>query len=217
MHNSRRLLLIQHNRLCPSVRTYDNRGDLLYQRHPPDLSPHLLPAPRSAITLVLPQTAIPERTDTGSYEGIDHVHLLESILRCHRPQDWTLYTIIAPLMFSRRWMSTIYKRVSSRRWRPSSKSNHMASFFYNELRRALSEQTFGIARYEVATPVSAYEATASVTVLEGSCVSVTLTGRGYHLSNGQTFETIEDLLMSISPKYAQQRSDALFAKLRGLQ
>ncbi|KAI6030954.1 hypothetical protein F5J12DRAFT_713244 [Pisolithus orientalis] len=97
----------------------------------------------------------------------------------------------------------------------------MASFFYNELRRALSEQTFGIARYEVATPVSAYEATASVTVLEGSCVSVTLTGRGYHvgigLSNGQTFETIEDLLMSISPKYAQQRSDALFAKLRGLQ
>ncbi|KAI5983488.1 hypothetical protein EDD15DRAFT_2178958 [Pisolithus albus] len=97
----------------------------------------------------------------------------------------------------------------------------MASFYHNELRRALSEQTFGIARYEVATPVSPHEATAAVTVLEGPCISVTLTGRGYHvgadLSDGQTFEAIEDLLMSVSPKYAQQRSDALFSKLRGLQ
>ncbi|KAI6039303.1 hypothetical protein EDC04DRAFT_2895391 [Pisolithus marmoratus] len=93
----------------------------------------------------------------------------------------------------------------------------MASFFHNELRRALSEQTFGIARYEVAAPVSPHEATASVTVLEGPCVSVTLTGRGYHLSNGQTFEAIEDLLTSVSPRYAQARSDALFTKLQALQ
>ncbi|KIM61977.1 hypothetical protein SCLCIDRAFT_99556, partial [Scleroderma citrinum Foug A] len=94
-------------------------------------------------------------------------------------------------------------------------------FYYNELRRALSEQTFGIARYEVATPVSPHEATASVTILEGPCAAVTLTSRGYHvstshLSNGQIFETIEDLLMTVSPKYAEKRSDVLFSKLQAL-
>lgn len=92
-----------------------------------------------------------------------------------------------------------------------------SGFYYNELRRALSEQTFGIARYEVATPVNPHEATASVTILEGPCASVTLTSRGYHLSNGQIFETIEDLLLSVSPKYAEKRSDVLFSKLQALQ
>lgn len=57
-----------------------------------------------------------------------------------------------------------------------------SGFYYNELRRALSEQAFGIARHEVATPTSPHEATASVTILEGPCTSVTLTSRGYHVS-----------------------------------
>ncbi|KAL4063303.1 hypothetical protein V8B97DRAFT_1876926 [Scleroderma yunnanense] len=92
-----------------------------------------------------------------------------------------------------------------------------SGFYYNELRRALSEQSFGIARFEVATPVTPLEATASVTMLEGPCASVTLTARGYHLNTGQIFESIEDLLLSVSPKYAQKRSDVLFSKLQALQ
>ncbi|KAG6332812.1 hypothetical protein ID866_6276 [Astraeus odoratus] len=92
-----------------------------------------------------------------------------------------------------------------------------SNFFYNELQRALSEQSFGIARYEVAKPISPHEATASVTMLEGPCVSITLNARGYHVNSDQIFESIEDLLMSLSPKYTQKKSDALFAKLQGLQ
>jgi len=96
---------------------------------------------------------------------------------------------------------------------PSSPS----SFYYNELNRTLSEQSFGLAGYEVARQQSAHEATATVTLLEGSSVNVSLNVRGYRLDGGQTYESIEELLQSISPMYLQKRQDAIISRLQGLQ
>ena len=55
------------------------------------------------------------------------------------------------------------------------------SFPTGELERALSEQSFGIASYEI-TERSALEATARVVLLEGEVVSISLTSRGYTVS-----------------------------------
>lgn len=55
------------------------------------------------------------------------------------------------------------------------------SFPAGELERALSEQSFGIASYEI-TERSALEAAARVVLLEGEVVSISLTSRGYTVS-----------------------------------
>jgi len=96
---------------------------------------------------------------------------------------------------------------------PSSSS----SFYYNELSRALSEQSFGLSRYEVARQQSPHEATAVVTLLEGTSISVSLDMRGYRLDGGQTQESIEELLQSVSPIYVQKRHDMIITRLQGLQ
>ncbi|KIJ64631.1 hypothetical protein HYDPIDRAFT_28567 [Hydnomerulius pinastri MD-312] len=92
-----------------------------------------------------------------------------------------------------------------------------SSFYYDELRRALSEQSFGLARYDVARQFTPHEASACVTLLEGTTLRVSLNARGYQVDSGQIFESIEDLLQSISAMYEQKRRDTLFAKLQGLQ
>ncbi|KAH7912554.1 hypothetical protein BJ138DRAFT_1004220 [Hygrophoropsis aurantiaca] len=92
-----------------------------------------------------------------------------------------------------------------------------SSFFYSELRRALSEQSFGIARFDVSRPSTPHEAIASVTLLEGSVIKISLTARGYQLDGGQVFESIEGLLQSISILYDRKRRDTLFSKLESLR
>ncbi|KAF8133751.1 hypothetical protein EV363DRAFT_1324549 [Boletus edulis] len=78
-------------------------------------------------------------------------------------------------------------------------------------------QSFGLTRYEVAGQSSAHEATAAVTLLEGTNIKVSLNIRGYQLDDGQTHESIEELLQSISPKYVQKRQELIIAKLQSLQ
>lgn len=56
------------------------------------------------------------------------------------------------------------------------------SFYHNELNRALSEQSFGLTRYDVARQHSPHEATAVVTLLEGTNIRVSLNIRGYQVS-----------------------------------
>ncbi|KAH7921763.1 hypothetical protein BV22DRAFT_1038248 [Leucogyrophana mollusca] len=96
-------------------------------------------------------------------------------------------------------------------------SSSPSSFFYSELRRALSEQSFGIVRFDVTRPSTPHEAVASVTLLEGNVIRVSLTTRGYHLDNGQIFESIEGLLQAVSAMYDRKRRDALFSKLESLR
>ncbi|KAF9221650.1 hypothetical protein BS17DRAFT_710924 [Gyrodon lividus] len=91
------------------------------------------------------------------------------------------------------------------------------SFYYNELRRALSEQSFGLTRHDVARQYTAHEASAIIILLEGTTLRVSLNARGYQFDGGQIFESIEELLQSASPMYLQKRRDTLLAKLQGLQ
>ncbi|KIK95163.1 hypothetical protein PAXRUDRAFT_827280 [Paxillus rubicundulus Ve08.2h10] len=119
------------------------------------------------------------------------------------------------------WMSRLYNRVS-KGWRPNfqatdNMTSSSSSFYYNELRRALSEQSFGLTRYDVARQYTAHEASAFVTLLEGTTLKVSLNARGYRFDGGQTLESIEGLLQSVSPMYLQKRRDTLFAKLQDLQ
>jgi len=90
------------------------------------------------------------------------------------------------------------------------------SFYHTELSKALSEQAFGLARFEVYRGSSPHEATASVTLLEGRTVRITLTARGYQLDGDQIFESIEGLLQAVSAAYEGKRREALFSRLRSL-
>ncbi|KAG8214561.1 hypothetical protein J3R82DRAFT_9624 [Butyriboletus roseoflavus] len=58
-----------------------------------------------------------------------------------------------------------------------------SSFYHNELTRALSEQAFGLTRYEITGRYSAHEATALVTLLEGTNIRVSLNTRGYRVNS----------------------------------
>ncbi|KAI9573632.1 hypothetical protein HD554DRAFT_2167201 [Boletus coccyginus] len=91
------------------------------------------------------------------------------------------------------------------------------SFYHNELSRALSEQSFGLTRYDVARQHSPHEATAVVTLLEGTNIRVSLNMRGYQLDGEQTHESIEELLQSVSPMYVRKREDAIITRLQRLQ
>ncbi|KAG9315818.1 hypothetical protein JVU11DRAFT_3467 [Chiua virens] len=121
------------------------------------------------------------------------------------------------------WMMRLYNRLSSRaEWRrkhlqhTADMDSPTSSFYYNELNRALSEQSFGLTRYEVAKQCSPHEATAAVTLLEGTNIKVSLNTRGYQLDGGQTYESIEGLLQSISSMYGQKRDETIIARLQGL-
>lgn len=71
-----------------------------------------------------------------------------------------------------------------------------SSFYHSELSRALSEQSFGLTRYEVARQLSAHEATAVVTLLEGTDIRVSLDIRGYrvNLHHSTTFVIADPVL-----------------------
>ena len=140
-------------------------------------------------------------------------------------------------------MTRLYNRISPKdsKWRrnPQATANMTSlppSFYHNELNRALSEQSFALTRYEVTRQHSVHEATALVTLLEGTNIRVSLNTRGYRvnlhhsttvviadctcvpkLGDGQTYESIEELLQSTSPMYMQKREDTIISKLQGLQ
>ena len=139
-------------------------------------------------------------------------------------------------------MTRLYNRISPQEWSRNLQdttdimASPSSSFYYNELSRSLSEQSFGLSRYEVAGQYSPHEATAVVTLLEGTTIRVSLNMRGYQvnlhhsttvviadlslcfkLDEGQTHELIEELLQSVSPMYVRKREDMIIVKLQGLQ
>jgi hypothetical protein len=57
----------------------------------------------------------------------------------------------------------------------------MDSFFSSELERALEEQSFGIAGFELVRSTSSLESSAFVTLLEGDVVNISLSARGYQV------------------------------------
>jgi len=115
----------------------------------------------------------------------------------------------------------------------SPQSRNSPNFFRDELKRALGEQTFGIASYSLGHS-TAFEASARVTLLEGVDIDIMLSIRGFqalHIipSSPSTsidspsstisvdpdayFETVDTLLQQLSPLYAAKRTETLFAKL----
>ncbi|KAJ3733369.1 hypothetical protein DFJ43DRAFT_995579 [Lentinula guzmanii] len=89
-----------------------------------------------------------------------------------------------------------------------------SEFYIKELQRALSEQALFIRAFSV-TSSSSLQAIVSVTLLEGNNVTIILTNQGYRAdqSGATPFETIEDLLQSVSPLYVQKRQLALLDAL----
>ncbi|KAF9468522.1 hypothetical protein BDZ94DRAFT_1245562 [Collybia nuda] len=99
------------------------------------------------------------------------------------------------------------------------------SFFVDELRRALNEQSYGIEAFSI-TASSSLQATASVTILEGLKFNIKLNLGGFSVDLNKhppitikeetTFESIEDLLRSTSPLYEKKRQEVLVRKLEML-
>ncbi|KAM5538716.1 hypothetical protein V8D89_007745 [Ganoderma adspersum] len=101
------------------------------------------------------------------------------------------------------------------------------AFVKEELSRALSEQSFGITSHEIisSTPL---KAVARVVLLEGDTVLLSLSSRGFQLHSLNesptdpdldaelVFETLEQLLQSVSLQYDAARRSALIAKLNAL-
>ena len=121
---------------------------------------------------------------------------------------------------------------------PNSPSHSDVDFPGGELTNALQEHSFGVSQFEI-TSVSAHEASARIILLERSSVTVVLTTSGYAVrillyldgyekgrlmrivqinqgAGSKTFETLEDLLASISPAYVERRQQSLLAKLQVL-
>lgn len=121
----------------------------------------------------------------------------------------------------------------------------MDSFFSSELERALGEQSFGIAGFELVASTSSLESSALVTLLEGDIVNISLSARGYQVRQvvvrfvitltivvleqlirnpggaspprrGKIFEAIETLLQYVSPLYEGKRRENLVAQLERL-
>ncbi|KAH9841806.1 uncharacterized protein C8Q71DRAFT_349098 [Rhodofomes roseus] len=87
-----------------------------------------------------------------------------------------------------------------------------------ELENALKEHAFGLSRYEILHK-SPHEARARIALLEGKAVNVMLTTSGYSIvcdveSPARTFESLDDLLLSVSPRFEEARQQALLAKLQ---
>ncbi|KAJ7675697.1 hypothetical protein DFH06DRAFT_977054 [Mycena polygramma] len=95
----------------------------------------------------------------------------------------------------------------------------MSTFCADELQQALAEESSAsaIGPYHL-TSTASLGATASVTLLEGRTISINLTTNGYSddtggRKTGKTFESIEQLLRSVSSMYEQRRQEALIAAL----
>ncbi|KAJ7211990.1 hypothetical protein GGX14DRAFT_621221 [Mycena pura] len=106
----------------------------------------------------------------------------------------------------------------------------MSTFCADELRNALAEESSASAIESFRlTSVASLCATASVTLLEGSTISINLTTSGYSIipaggqndmstdsetaQTGPTFESIDQLLRSVSAMYEKRRQEELMAAL----
>jgi len=98
------------------------------------------------------------------------------------------------------------------------------NFDSDELERALEEQSFGIAGFELVRSTSSLESSAFVTLLEGDVVNISLSARGYQVVKNpdgasppdKIYEAIEALLQSVSPLYERKRREHLVAQLERL-
>ncbi|KAH9889974.1 hypothetical protein C8Q73DRAFT_793331 [Cubamyces lactineus] len=109
----------------------------------------------------------------------------------------------------------------------STKQSEPSSFVREELERALAEQSSGIASFELISS-SPLKAAAKVDLLEGEPIIVSLTSRGFQVHSPSeaprdpdhdsetVFETIEQLLQTVSPQYEVSRRTILLAKLESL-
>ncbi|TDL22166.1 hypothetical protein BD410DRAFT_723401 [Rickenella mellea] len=94
------------------------------------------------------------------------------------------------------------------------------SFFKDELRNALEEQSFGINGFAL-TNWNNLEARAQVTLLENLTVDIVLSIRGFYVPSGQNeqhlpdtvFETVDSLLQNISPGYSAKLAETIVARL----
>ncbi|CCM04123.1 uncharacterized protein FIBRA_06284 [Fibroporia radiculosa] len=107
-------------------------------------------------------------------------------------------------------------------------SEEPSGFPAQELTDALKEHSFGLHGFELMSK-DPYEAVSRVDLLEGSSVMISLSARGYKLESGSEersnsasmdmhtlYESVEYVLMSVSPLYVAARQSILFAKLEAL-
>ncbi|GAA5991808.1 hypothetical protein JCM5350_003203 [Sporobolomyces pararoseus] len=104
-----------------------------------------------------------------------------------------------------------------------------SSFSHSELRQALSEiGSWGIESARILDQHSAEgdKATAQLTLLEGLEVTVECSESGWRLNKSEplvksleadlfdrNFDTLDDLLLAVSPRFEQKRMEKLFEKL----
>ncbi|GAA5874212.1 hypothetical protein JCM8547_007792 [Rhodosporidiobolus lusitaniae] len=96
------------------------------------------------------------------------------------------------------------------------------SFAASELKLALSEIPWGIRAYRLVPPASTSEARAEVELLEeGQACVVACQGAGWVVVEAQggcakpssVFDTLDDLLLAVSPLFEAKRMEKLFEKL----
>ncbi|GAA6061845.1 hypothetical protein JCM10212_000762 [Sporobolomyces blumeae] len=99
------------------------------------------------------------------------------------------------------------------------------SFAESELRTALAEVPWGVSSAEIRPPLPDGTATALVELLEGNKVLVGCSERGWCLLPGpgvrpsdaaldrRPFETLDDLLVAVSPAFESNRIQRLLSKL----
>ncbi|KAF9781598.1 hypothetical protein BJ322DRAFT_1010554, partial [Thelephora terrestris] len=90
-----------------------------------------------------------------------------------------------------------------------------SAHFAFELASALKENSFGLKEYQV-TRESQLESTATVVLLEGHTITVSLSPRGFEVLDKETravHESLEQLLDSQSPAYRLASQQALFSRL----
>lgn len=96
------------------------------------------------------------------------------------------------------WFSKLYNTGIHRyTWKLTFPKIMSTSFYHAELSRALSEQAFGLARFDVCRGSSPHEATASVTLLEGRTIRITLTARGYQVRTAYAWSTSTKISSSL--------------------
>lgn len=99
------------------------------------------------------------------------------------------------------WFSKLYNAgIHQYTWKLTFKLPKImsTSFYHTELSRALSEQAFGLARFDVYGGSSPHEATASVTLLEGKTIRITLTARGYQVRMACAWFTFTKISFSLT-------------------
>lgn len=93
------------------------------------------------------------------------------------------------------------------------------NFYAEELDHALREHSFGLHDYTI-HDATVLQCSATVTLLEGRKIQITLRNMGYSVESAhqQTiYETIEELLTSASPLFKQKRHELLIKALEKLE